>query len=72
MANEPQEKIDFSKITYVDYKNVDLLKRFLNEQGMLMPRRVSGVSAHFQRQLTSAVKRARHLALLPFAADTIR
>ena len=52
MANEPQEKIDFSKIDYVDYKNVDLLKRFLNEQGMLMPRRVSGVSAEFQRQLT--------------------
>lgn len=72
MANEPLEKIDFSKIEYVDYKNVDLLKRFLNEQGMLMPRRVSGVSALFQRQLTRAVKRARHLALLPFAADTIR
>lgn len=72
MANEPQEKIDFSKIDYVDYKNVDLLKRFLNEQGMLMPRRVSGVSAEFQRQLTRAVKRARHLALLPFAADTVR
>lgn len=72
MANEPQEKIDFSKIEYVDYKNVDLLKRFLNEQGMLMPRRVSGVSAQFQRQLTRAVKRARHLALLPFAADTVR
>ncbi|MBE2185964.1 MAG: 30S ribosomal protein S18 [Rhodothermales bacterium] len=72
MANEPQEGLDLSKITYVDYKNVDLLKRFLNEQGMLMPRRVSGVSAEFQRQLTRAVKRARHLALLPFAADTVR
>lgn len=72
MANEPQEGLDLSKITYVDYKNVDLLKRFLNEQGMLMPRRVSGVSADFQRQLTRAVKRARHLALLPFAADTVR
>lgn len=68
----PQDALDVRNVEYVDYKDVDLLKRYLNEQGMLIPRRVSGVSANFQRQLTRAVKRARHLALLPFAADTVR
>lgn len=68
----PELRVDVSDVTYVDYKDVDFLKRFLNEQGMLMPRRVSGVPAPIQRQLTRAVKRARHLALLPYAADTVR
>ena len=66
----PNEK--FVEPKYVDYKDVDLLKRFLNEQGKLLPRRISNVSAKFQRQLTSAVKRARHLALIPFVADAVR
>lgn len=57
---------------YVDYKDIDLLKRYLNEQGKLLPRRITGASARFQRQLTVAVKRARHLALLPFVADAVR
>lgn len=57
---------------YVDYKDVDLLKRFINEQGKLLPRRISGVSAGFQRQLTRAVKRARHLALIPYVADNVK
>jgi small subunit ribosomal protein S18 len=57
---------------YVDYKDIDLLKRYLNEQGKLLPRRITGTSARFQRQLTVAVKRARHLALLPFVADAVR
>ncbi len=68
----PQEMPDVRNVEYVDYKDVDLLKRYLNEQGMLMPRRVAGTTAKFQRQLTRAVKRARHLALLPFAADMVR
>jgi len=73
-AQQPVEElnIDVRGIDFVDYKDVELLKRFLNEQGKLMPRRVSGVSAPFQRQLTRAVKRARHLALLPFVADMVR
>ncbi|GIV61375.1 MAG: hypothetical protein KatS3mg044_0241 [Rhodothermaceae bacterium] len=57
---------------YVDYKDVELLKRYLNEQGKILPRRITGVSAKFQRQLTRAVKRARHLALIPFVADAVR
>jgi small subunit ribosomal protein S18 len=71
MAEETQE-IDLRSIEYVDYKNVDFLKRFLNEQGKLMPRRVGGVPAKTQRQITRAVKRARHLSLLPFVADTTK
>lgn len=59
-------------IEYVDYKDIDLLKRYLNEQGKILPRRVTNVSAKFQRQLTRAVKRARHLSLLGYVADTIR
>lgn len=68
----PEARVDVRDVTYVDYKDVDFLKRFLNEQGMMMPRRVSGVPGSIQRQLTRAIKRARHLALLPYAADTVR
>ncbi|MDV7396397.1 30S ribosomal protein S18 [Arthrospira platensis SPKY1] len=57
---------------YVDYKDTDTLRRFMNDQGKILPRRVTGTSAKFQRQLTRAVKRARHLALLPFVAENIR
>ncbi len=57
---------------YIDYKDTEFLQRFMNEQGKLLPRRVTGISAKAQRQLTRAVKRARHLALLPFVADAVR
>ena len=51
---------------YVDYKDVDTLKRFVTERGKIKPRRMTGTSAKFQRQVTAAIKRARHLALLPY------
>ena len=74
MANTPEipDRPDTYKIEYVDYKDLDLLKRYINEQGKILPRRITGASAKFQRQLTVAVKRARHLALLPFVVDTVR
>ncbi len=65
-------RFDTNTIEYVDYKDVELLKRFINEQGKILPRRITGTSAKFQRQLTRAVKRARLLALLPFVADNVR
>ncbi len=65
-------RFDTENLDYVDYKDVDLLKRFINEQGKLLPRRVTGVPAKFQRKLTRAVKRARHLSLLPFVEDNVR
>lgn len=57
---------------YIDYKDEKLLQRFISEQGKIIPRRITGTSAKFQRQLTTAIKRARHLALLPYVSDSIR
>lgn len=69
---ETPSRFDAKNIEYIDYKDLELLKRYINEQGKLLPRRITGVPAKFQRQLTVAVKRARHLALLPFVADNVR
>lgn len=58
-----------NKITTIDYKDAELLKRFVSDRGKILPRRVTGTSAKYQRELTSAIKRARHMALLPFSAE---
>ena len=63
---------DQKELLYIDYKDVEFMQRFINEQGKLLPRRVTGISAKRQRQLTRAIKRARHLALLPYVADSVR
>ena len=57
------------KIDYVDYKDVKLLSGFVPERGKVLPRRMFGTCAEHQRKLTLAIKRARNIALLPFAAD---
>ena len=57
------------KITQVDYKEASRLKRYITERGKLLPRRISGNCAKHQRQLTTAVKRARIMALLPFTIE---
>ena len=54
---------------YIDYKDVAKLRRFISERGKILPRRVTGTCAHHQRALTDAIKRARHLALLPYTSD---
>lgn len=59
-------------IEYIDYKDTDLLERFTNDQGKILPRRVTGTSAKYQRQLSRAIKRARYLGLLPYVADNLR
>lgn len=59
-------------LIYIDYKDTEYLQRYINEQGKLLPRRVTNISAKMQRQITRAVKRARHLALLPYVADSVR
>lgn len=53
----------------IDYKDTETLKRFITERGKILPRRITGVSAKFQKQLTQAIKRSRHMALLPFVAE---
>ncbi len=57
------------KITMIDYKDTAKLRRFLSERGKILPRRTTGTCAAHQRQLTTAIKRARHVALLPYVAD---
>lgn len=54
---------------YIDWKDVDFLRRFVPERGKIMPRRISGITAKDQRRLTRAIKRARAVALLPFVGD---
>ena len=59
-------------IKYVDYKDAEFLKKFLNEQGKILPRRLTGTSQKFQKKVATAVKRVRHLALLPFVTDMFK
>ncbi|MEK9614110.1 MAG: 30S ribosomal protein S18 [Flavobacteriaceae bacterium] len=59
-------------IKYVDYKDSDFLLKFVNEQGKILPRRLTGTSLKYQRKVSVAVKRARHLALMPYVADMLK
>lgn len=61
-----------NKIEHIDYKDEKLLRRFVNERGKIVPRRMSGTSAEYQRELAQAIKRARIIGLLPFVAETMR
>ena len=59
-------------IKHVDYKDSEFLFQFINEQGKLLPRRITGNSLKFQKRVATAVKRARHLAILPYVADLLK
>ncbi len=61
-----------NNIKYIDYKNIKLLQKYTTEQGKIIPRRITGTSAKYQRQLSIAIKRARHMALMPYVSDTVR
>ena|ERR1043165_3300745 len=74
-ANQKREpakkKVDPLKlrgITYVDYRDIRILERFINDRGKILPNRITGVSTSGQRLIERSIKRARHLALLPFVA----
>lgn len=58
-----------AKMETIDYKDTETLKQFITERGKIMPRRITGVSYYYQKVLKKAVKRARHMALLPFVAE---
>ena len=60
------------RIRYIDYKDVEFLKKFLNEQGKLLPRRLTGNSLKYQRKVSDAVKKARQMALLPYVTDLLK
>ncbi|MBP5371588.1 MAG: 30S ribosomal protein S18 [Bacteroidales bacterium] len=59
-------------IKYIDYKDPEYLKKFLNEQGKILPRRITGTSIKYQKKVATAIKRARHLALLPYVTDLLK
>jgi small subunit ribosomal protein S18 len=61
-----------ARIKHIDYKDADFLLKFVNEQGRLLPRRITGTSLKFQRKIAVAVKRARHLSLMPYVADGLK
>ncbi len=61
-----------SGIKYIDYKDADFLLKFVNEQGKLLPRRLTGTSNKYQKKVAQAVKRARHLSLMPYVADLLK
>jgi small subunit ribosomal protein S18 len=60
------------RMKHIDYKDGDFLLRFVNEQGKILPRRLTGTSVKYQRKVSQAIKRARHLALMPFVADMLK
>ena len=61
-----------SGIKYIDYKDPDFLLKFVNEQGKILPRRLTGTSLKYQRKVSQAIKRSRHLALMPYLADLMK
>lgn len=61
-----------ARIKYIDYKDPDFLLKFVNEQGKILPRRITGTSVKYQRKVSTAIKRARHLALIPYTGDLIK
>ena len=81
LVNEPinreQQKKKYCRfkkngIKYIDYKDATFLTKFVNEQGKILPRRITGTSIKYQKKVAQAVKRARHLALLPYVTDMLK
>jgi small subunit ribosomal protein S18 len=74
--NQPRKKkadpLKTRGIKYVDFKDTKILSRFVNEQGKLLPSRITGLSSKMQRELTLAIKRARHLGLMPYVSEEYR
>ncbi len=73
-TNKQKKSCRFKKsgIKYIDYKDPDFLMKLVNEQGKLLPRRLTGTSLKYQRKVAQAVKRARHLALMPYVGDLLK
>jgi small subunit ribosomal protein S18 len=61
-----------SGIKYIDYKDANFLIKFVNEQGKILPRRLTGTSLKFQRKVGQAIKRSRHLSLMPYVSDLLK
>ena len=61
-----------SGIKFIDYKDANFLLKLINEQGKILPRRITGTSAKYQKKVNKAIKRARHIAVLPYVADMMK
>ena len=81
LVNEPINRGEIRKkycrfkkhgIKYIDYKDPNFLLKFVNDQGKILPRRLTGTSLKFQRKVAQAVKRARHMAFLPYVTDSLK
>ncbi|MTI30833.1 30S ribosomal protein S18 [Xanthovirga aplysinae] len=81
LMNEPINRGEHKKkycrfkkngIKYIDYKDANFLLKFVNEQGKILPRRITGTSLKYQKKVAQAVKRARHIALLPYVTDSLK
>ena len=80
LYNEPVHDVNEEKycrfeksgIKYIDYKDPEFLKKLINDQGKILPRRITGTSLKYQRKVAQAIKRARHLAILPYATDSFK
>lgn len=81
LQNEPLNRNENKKkycrfrkngIKYIDYKDANFLLKFVNEQGKILPRRITGTSVKYQKKVALAVKRARHLGLLPYVTDSLK
>ncbi|MFI6408752.1 30S ribosomal protein S18 [Streptomyces sp. NPDC050548] len=68
IAKSRRNPLDAAGVTYIDYKDTDLLRKFVSDRGKIRSRRVTGVNAQQQRQLAAAIKNAREMALLPYAS----
>ncbi len=72
---EPKKKycrFKKSGIKYIDYKDANFLLKFVNEQGKVLPRRLTGTSLKYQRKVAQAIKRARHIGIMPYVADGLK
>jgi len=74
IGNQRKKYCRFRKfgIKHIDYKDPDFLMQFVNEQGKVLPRRITGNSLKYQRKVATAIKRARHLAMLPYVTDLLK
>ena len=72
MRNQKICRFTQDNIKYIDYKDVKLLQRYVTEQGKIIPKRITGTKAKYQRELAGAIKRARHMALMPYVSDSLR
>ena len=72
MRNKKICRFTQNDIKYIDYKDVKMLQRYVTEQGKIIPKRITGTTSKYQRELAIAIKRARHMALMPYVSDTVR